>query len=90
MNPHDPAPADVPPPPPPLLDASEEEDLLRHLRRYQPRDTSRRPTRTLVAAATVVAGAGLLLGVVMAWYQYRVYVHWREAVRGKRDDQMRG
>jgi hypothetical protein len=23
---------------------------------------------------------GLLLGVVMAWYQFRVYVHWREAV----------
>lgn len=65
MKPDDPAaPANVPPPPPPLLDASEEEDLLRHLRRYQPRDTSRRPTRALVAVGTVAAGAGLLLGVV--------------------------
>ena len=56
-----PEPADGPELSRPSLDPSEEEALFQHLRRYQARNGRRRHGRKLIAAGTVVAGAGFLL-----------------------------
>lgn len=72
MNPEQvPEPADAsesPAPARPSLDPAEEEALFQHLRRYRAREDRRRRGRSVLAAATVLAGAtGLVLVGLGPW-----------------------